>query len=194
MGATTDVLAIDDDKFARKIISRIFAGTDIECRLAESGGKGLEETVRKVPDVILLDVEMPRINGYEVCDRLRNNMSTADIPIIFLSGRSSLQERMQGYDAGGDDYLVKPFESDDLLAKIKELSRYKKQCGELKEKFHFAQKTALVAMTSTSHLGTAMGFMEKIYSYKTTEDLAKGLFQVTDKLGIECTMRDHHAR
>jgi len=184
----TNILAIDDDKFALKIIKRTFSDDQFDCRTAENGELGLAEALREKPDVILLDVEMPGLNGYEVCDRLRSNESTSDVPVIFLSGRSSLQERLQGYDAGGDDYLVKPFDRENLLAKIKVLSRYRYQRDELKEQYDLARKTAKVAITNTSDLGVAMGFMEKTYGYNTFEKLSEGLFEVTDRLGIECTV------
>jgi len=183
-----NILIIDDDKFAIKIIRRTFSDDQYKCRSAENGELGLAEAFREKPDVILLDVEMPGLNGYEVCDRLRNNEATFDVPVIFLSGRGSLQERLQGYDAGGDDYLVKPFDQENLLAKINVLNRYKNQRDELKEQYDLAKKTAKVAMNNTSDLGVAMGFMEKTYGYNTFEKLAEGLFEVTDRLGIECTI------
>lgn len=183
-----DLLAVDDDKLARKIISRTFDGSEITCRLAENGEQALDSAFAKVPDVILLDVEMPGINGYEVCERLRANELTKNIPIIFLSGHSSLLERMQGYDAGGDDYLVKPFEAENLIAKVKVLHRYKHERDELVSQYELAKKTAMAAMTGTNELAAAMSFMEKTYCYKTYEELALGLFDVTDRLGIECTV------
>ena len=94
-----DVLAIDDDRISQKMISRALQGVGLKPRLANDGEHGLEEAARATPDVILLDVEMPGMNGYEVCEQLRNTPETQDTPIIFLSSHSSLRERMQALSA-----------------------------------------------------------------------------------------------
>jgi ActR/RegA family two-component response regulator len=141
-----------------------------------------------VPDIILLDVEMPGMNGYEVCEQLRANALTADTPIIFLSSHSSLRERLQGYDAGADDYLVKPFEPESLLARINVLERYREQRRELQAQYELAQKTAHSAISTSSELGMAVQFVERSYNHRSYEELAQGLFDTTDKLGLSCCL------
>jgi len=109
------ILIIDDDKFVQKLISRLLSQQyNSEC--ASDGDEGLEKAERLHPDIILLDVEMPGKNGYEVCDLLKNNNDTNDIPVIFLSGKTSIREKMLGYEAGAVDFLSKPCEKEELLA------------------------------------------------------------------------------
>lgn len=186
-----DVLAIDDDRISQKMISRALQGVGLKPRLANDGEHGLEEAARATPDVILLDVEMPGMNGYEVCEQLRNTPETQDTPIIFLSSHSSLRERMQGYEVGADDYLVKPFEPDHLNARIRVILKYREQRKELESQYEVAQKTAMVAMANISELGLAMRFLERSYNHKTYEEITEALFEITDNLSISCCILIH---
>lgn len=186
MTTQIDVLAIDDDKFVQKLITKSLTSDVLTVRTANDGESGIKEASKKVPDIIILDVEMPGINGYEVCDRLRNQEVTKEVPIIFLSSHSSLQERMQGYEAGADDYLVKPFEKENLIARVNVLVKYNNERLELLEKITQANKTAMIAMTGSSELALAIRFLEKSLSFQTINDLAQGLFECTDQLSISC--------
>ncbi|BCG63557.1 MAG: hypothetical protein methR_P1285 [Methyloprofundus sp.] len=181
-----DVLAIDDDKFIQKVISKSLTSENMSVRLASDGEAGITEATRVVPDIILLDVEMPGINGYEACDRLRNIKATQKVPIVFLSSHSSLRERMQGYEVGGDDYLVKPFEKEYLLARIKVLLAFQEEKKELRAQYELAQKSAIIAMTGSSELGMAMRFMEKSLAYQSIHELADGILEVLSHLSLDC--------
>jgi two-component system response regulator MprA len=91
-----------------------------EVRLAADGVGALEETERFAPDAIVLDLGLPRLDGVEVCRRLRED---SDVPILMLTARDGLEERVEGLDSGADDYLVKPFERQELLARLRALLR-----------------------------------------------------------------------
>ncbi|QYZ64597.1 MAG: histidine kinase [Gammaproteobacteria bacterium (ex Lamellibrachia satsuma)] len=189
MDASIDILAIDDDKISRKIIGRSLEAAGMVPRFAETGEEGLAEAQRHIPDIVLLDVEMPGLNGYEVCDRLRHTEATKDVPVVFLSSHSSLRERMLGYEMGGDDYLVKPFEPENLIARIRVLIKYREEQQVLQAQYEQAQKTAFIAMTGTSELGMAVQFVEKSYAHKTYEELADELFGVMHHLQLQsCLM------
>ncbi len=181
-----DILAIDDDKFIQKVIIKSLQSETLSVRTANDGESGIAEAVRQVPDIILLDVEMPGINGYEVCDRLRGMEATKEIPIVFLSSHSSLIERMQGYEVGADDYLVKPFEKENLLARVNILVKYHNERQELRAQYELAHKSAMVAMTNTSELAMAIKFMEKSLICTCINELAQGLFETTDQFSLEC--------
>ncbi len=181
-----DVLAIDDDKFVQKMITKALSSDDLSVRTANDGESGIKQAIDQVPDIILLDVEMPGINGYEVCDRLRNSEATKDVPIVFLSSHSSLRERLQGYEVGADDYLIKPFEAEHLLARINVLIKYYQERLELKQQFELAQKTAIMAMTGSGELGQAMQYLEQSLSYHNVDDLINGLFETTNQFSLNC--------
>ena len=187
MGFLPSVLAIDDDKISQRFIARALA-RQYSLHSAYSGDDGIQRARELEPDIILLDVEMPGMNGYEVCDQLRQNPRTQNTPIIFLSGHSSLRERMLGFEAGADDYLVKPFAPEELLAKLGVLVRYRQKQNELQEKVIKAEETAYTALTGSSELGLAMNFVEQSYNAQNYETLAFRLFSITTTLGLNCSL------
>ncbi|HUG13551.1 MAG TPA: response regulator transcription factor [Thermomicrobiales bacterium] len=115
------VLVIDDDTKILSMMRRglIFAGYEVDT--AESGEQALDITRSSLPDVVILDVMLPGIDGLEVCRRLR--AAESGLPILLLTARDRVPDRVAGLDAGADDYLVKPFAFDELLARIRALLR-----------------------------------------------------------------------
>ena len=181
------VLVIDDDKLVRNIVCR--ALSDIfQTVTAENGEEGIQKASLEKPDFILLDVEMPGMNGYEVCDQLRQEPSFPNIPIIFLSSRGGLRERMQGYEVGATDYLVKPFESEELVAKLKMLGQLRREKEVLSNKAASASETALLAMRGSSEMGLAIQFIEATYLSGDFSTISHRFFDVTSQLGLNCTL------
>jgi len=111
------VLIVDDDKTWQMVISAALHD-DYKVVTAFDGDIGLKLAAEWVPDTILLDIEMPGKNGYEICTALKATPLLRDIPVIFLSGKSSLQEKIAGFQLGADDYIVKPCEAEYLKAKV----------------------------------------------------------------------------
>ena len=181
-----ELLVIDDDLLLHSIISKIPSIGEFNVRYADNGEKGIEMAEQLLPDIILLDVEMPILDGYETCLRLRENEQTKQVPILFLSAHSSLKDRMKGYESGGDDYLAKPFENDLLLARINILLKYQQQSGFLRKLYQTAQLTATTALTGLGELGTAMQFLEKSISYANIDELVSGLFQTMSLFQLDC--------
>ncbi len=188
LNVVADILIIDDDRISQKVIARALQQGGHKARFANDGESGLEQAWRSVPDVILLDVEMPGLNGYEVCDRLRNQDPTRETPVIFLSARSSLRERMLGYEVGADDYLVKPFEGEQLLARIGVHLRYQDQREKLHENYLLAQKAAMSALIGSSELSQAMQFMERSIGFVNIDQLAQGLLETLNRFSLNATL------
>ena len=182
------VLSIDDDKIAHKFIEKAMSG-QAELIHAYNGDEGIDLAVKHAPDVILLDVDMPGMNGYEVCDKLKQHPDTSHIPVIFVSARGEMRDRMQGYEAGGADYIVKPFVNIDLVAKIRLLIQYKEQQNALQTQVNEAQKAAVAAMSGSSELGQVMQFVERSYSTSSFDALTNNMFMVTRGLGLHCIVR-----
>jgi len=181
-----DVLAIEDDKFVQKMIIKALQSSEISVRTANDGESGIKAASQQIPDIILLDVEMPGINGYETCDRLRNTEATQEVPIVFLSSHSSLRERMQGYEVGADDYLTKPFEAENLLARVNILIKYQQERKKILDEYKLAQQNAILAMTSSSELALAMRFLEKSLSFQDVDALVYGLFDSMNQFSLNC--------
>ena len=115
------LLVVDDDP---KILSMLRRGLSFEgyqVDIAEDGPSALAAARDRVPDLVVLDVMMPGLDGLEVCRRLR--AGAGEVPILMLTARDTVQDRVSGLDAGADDYLVKPFAFDELLARVRALLR-----------------------------------------------------------------------
>src|SRR5438552_10021403 len=115
------VLVVDDDRAVREALRRALMLTGYEVRLAEDGAQAIEQVVQAIPDAVVLDIGMPGMNGLEVCRRLR--LLGNRVPILMLTAREAVSDRVAGLDAGADDYLVKPFDVDELKARLRALLR-----------------------------------------------------------------------
>jgi len=113
------VLVVDDDPASLRCIGSLLMANHYRLYVAERGQLGIEIAERVRPDLILLDIRMPGRDGFETCRLLRNRPHTASIPIIFLTGRDDEPSVLQAFDAGGADYIVKPFEPSVLLARVR---------------------------------------------------------------------------
>ncbi|MGZ6816523.1 MAG: response regulator transcription factor [Mycobacteriaceae bacterium] len=115
------ILVVDDDRAVRESLRRSLAFNGYTVDMASDGVQALEQIAAQKPDAIVLDVMMPRIDGLEVCRRLRS--TGVDLPILVLTARDTVSERVSGLDAGADDYLPKPFALEELLARLRALLR-----------------------------------------------------------------------
>ncbi len=113
------ILIADDNPLNIKILENMLKRKGYQTALAENGHKALEFLQNQQPDIILLDIMMPAMDGYEVCRRLRKEEVLASTKIIYLSIKGQLPDRLAGYEAGADDFIVKPVDPEELLAKIK---------------------------------------------------------------------------
>jgi diguanylate cyclase (GGDEF)-like protein len=112
------ILLIDDDPLMRHIIMTALAKDNYEVVEAESGSDGLEEAKTNRPDLILLDVMMPDLDGYEVCHRLRTTLVTVNVPVIMLTALGEIGEKVRGMQMGADDYVTKPFDPRELRSRV----------------------------------------------------------------------------
>lgn len=114
------ILVIDDDPLLLTLIQQSLERDNYTIRTAENGHAGLEVMEKIKPDLIILDVMMPNLSGWELCDRIRK---TSTVPIIMLTARGSHSDIVRGLQAGADDYLVKPFHQAELLARVSAVLR-----------------------------------------------------------------------
>jgi DNA-binding response OmpR family regulator len=113
------VLVVDDEDDIIGLLTLHLKMKHYEVVAATDGVKGLDVANKEHPDIILLDVMMPGIDGFEVCKRLKEKPATAEIPIIFLTARNQTDDRVKGLMSGADDYMVKPFDFDELELRIR---------------------------------------------------------------------------
>jgi two-component system, OmpR family, response regulator MprA len=120
MSGRPRVLVVEDDTDIAGVLRRSLDKEGYDVRLAGDGEAAIEQAGVFEPDAVVLDLGLPRLDGVEVCRRLR---SDGDVPILILTARDALEARVEGLDSGADDYLVKPFERDELLARLRALLR-----------------------------------------------------------------------
>ena len=187
MNEQLKLLCIDDDKLIQSVIKKAL-GPSHQLVFAESGKTGIDMAKAERPDIIILDIEMPDMNGYEACRLLKGSPDTASIPIIFISSLADLRSRMIGFDVGGSDFLVKPFEAKELSTKIETIGRLTRTNEELKFQAEDASKTALIAMRSSSDQGLAINYIERSFSVLTEKELAETFLASTNSLDLSATL------
>jgi len=117
------ILIVEDEPHISNLVKVILEKNGFEVLQSFVGGEGLNIAVQEKPDLIILDVMMPNMDGFEVARRLTAEESTKDIPIVMLSSAAQFKDKMKGIDAGAMDYITKPFDKDELLAKVQEYTK-----------------------------------------------------------------------
>jgi CheY-like chemotaxis protein len=175
------ILVVDDEEFMRVIIAEA-VGEGFRIIDVGNGTECLEATAREQPDVILLDVEMPGIDGYETCRQLKSNFD--GIPVIFISGHDQIEARLRGYEAGAEDYIVKPFAPQELVAKINGLLQKVSERTQLKEMASYASQTAMTAMCSMSEVGSLLQTLQTFNTCSGYQDLLEATLKGLSAYGL----------
>ncbi len=144
------ILVVDDDAAVCGSIDRALRLEGYTVATAGTGAAALEALALEPPDALVLDLQLPDIDGLEVCRRLRG--AGDDIPVLMLTARDAIDDRVQGLDAGADDYLVKPFALSELLARLRALLRRRSAAGDGGETLRFADLSLDLA-TREAHRG-----------------------------------------
>jgi two-component system response regulator MprA len=131
------LLVVEDDTGLRDVLRRALSLAGYEVRLSGDGAEALAEVTRSVPDAVVLDVGLPDIDGLEVCRMLRREGNR--VPVLMLTARDAVSDRIDGLDAGADDYLVKPFDIDELKARLRALLRRARGDSELDGALSFGE-------------------------------------------------------
>lgn len=119
----SDILLADDDAALRAMVADALRAAGHEVRLARDGAEALREVRRRAPDLLLLDYRMGRPDGFEVCREVRADPRLAHLPVVILTAQGEIEDRLRGFEAGADDYLPKPFDPRELLARVGALLR-----------------------------------------------------------------------
>ncbi|MEZ4524969.1 MAG: hybrid sensor histidine kinase/response regulator [Desulfobacterales bacterium] len=126
------VLIVDDNIQNLQVLADILRGRNLRIAMVKDGFKALDFVARKKTDLVLLDIMMPGIDGYEVCKRLRENEESKDIPVIFISALSDTENKIKGFEVGGVDYITKPFQREEVYARVNAHLRLKRANEKLK--------------------------------------------------------------
>lgn len=128
-----NILVVDDQQVNLEVCVIMLNGLGYVTRTALNGEEALDEVAREAPGLILLDIMMPGMNGFEVCEHLKANKATADIPVIFITGLHSQKDRIKAFDVGGVDYITKPFHVTEVIARIQTHLKLRRQQEEIQQ-------------------------------------------------------------
>jgi CheY-like chemotaxis protein len=181
------ILIVDDEPFNFDLIKPVLE-SDYDLDYVEAGEGCLERVSEQPPDIILMDIDMPGMDGYETCKQLKSNTVTKDIPVTFVSGLDSVDERLRGYEVGGEDYVIKPFSAKELRRKIEVALKNKSEKEQLQQSATEAMGTAMTAMTSAGELGVVLHFFEASFHCKTNRELAQLILDSMQNYGLNCTV------
>ena len=157
---------------------------------ATSGDKALQLANKDPhPDVILLDVVMPNMDGYETCRRLKADPLSRDIDVIFVSAYDTTEEKLAGYEAGASDYLIKPVQSKELLQKVKLAIKNREVRDAISAEKDMAMKTAMTAMFNAGEQGVVLDLMRRSCEVVSIEDLARLIVEAAGNYGLECSVQ-----
>ncbi|MCD8521442.1 MAG: response regulator [Saccharospirillaceae bacterium] len=179
------VLIVDDAADNRLLLHSLLED-HYRIREADSGEQCLAMLEQEEPDLILLDVSMPGISGYDTCIAIRKRTASQTIPVIFISAKDSTEERLAGFEAGADDYLTKPVDGLLLLEKVEfNLQRVLARKQAIAQS-HEAINVAMEAMTSSSELGQIIHFVKEVQNIDDSRELAAAVMTVTAQFGLNC--------
>ena len=182
------VLVVDDEAISRSLHRAILA-KKFDVMTASSGGEALEICRQKMPDLVLLDVNMPGMDGYQFCEELRR---TSAIPILFLTANESLEEHLQAYDVGGSDLITKPVSADILLRKVSVAIQQYRTASALSLEKKELERMAMGFLSTASQTGTLLKFITEGVACTEYAELARMLLKATASLGLDCSVMVRH--
>jgi len=177
------VFVVDDAEDQRMLVTAIL-GMDFNVIALHSGEDCLAQLEHTLPEVVLLDIHMAGMNGFEVCKKIRSKYSAEVMVVIFISGSESIVERLMTYEVGGDDYLAKPFHVEELVKKVHHRLSYLLRFRALQQRTTLAMSTAMEAMTSSAELGLLLSFIRSSMALNDVNGLASELTKSLEEFGL----------
>lgn len=178
------ILTIDDDPMMQELVDDLLGGR-YDVRKAISGEAGLAALEALSADLILMDVEMPGMDGYATCRRIKETDPLAGIPVVFVSAHDNIEARLKGYEAGGADYIIKPFDGVELESKISHLLDMLRERGQLRQMADYASRTAMTAMSSLGEIGILIETMKRFNACERFTCLTDAIIDGIGQYGLQ---------
>ncbi|MBF0446507.1 MAG: response regulator [Magnetococcales bacterium] len=191
------ILGVDDEFINRELITEVLKER-YEVACVADGAECLQIVADRKPDLILIDVNMPQgMDGLETCRSIQADEENLEIPIIFMSSLASLKERKAIYKAGGEGYLTKPLDPEELLTKVELTLKTRRSLAQLRQAAEEANSVALSAMTTSGEMGEVLRFLQESFSCSNYQSLLELVLSTLKELGLEGVARvagedDHH--
>lgn len=182
------ILIVDDDDLTAIQLEGVL-GEFFTITHAINGGEGIELACAAAFDLILLDVEMPDVDGYTVCRELKAIAATSHVPVIFISGHAETEDRLCGYDAGGDDYVAKPLVPVELRRKVGVVLRNQQKNAELAAQAKISSSAAVAAMTTAGDAERILHFLNEIVGFTGFAAIIEASFQILREYGLDTSVQ-----
>jgi DNA-binding response OmpR family regulator len=183
------ILLVDDDAQIRNNLRLLLTLEGHEIFEAEDGEAGLAQIERDTPELIFSDLRMPKMDGLAMCKLIKDNEDWKIIPVIFVSGVDSIEARLEAYEAGAEDFIVKPFQSAEVLRKVCTATRILQEAQALRAQANNAQSAAFTAMRWAAEIGNILEFMRASLSCETREALATQIRNTTNQFGLDAAVQ-----
>jgi DNA-binding response OmpR family regulator len=170
------LFAVDDDLPSRLVLQAIFADV-YHLEVFDSAEACLERVKTVRPGIFLLNVGLPGMDGFEMCRRLKSDPLTNHTPVIFISRKDDTESRLAGYDAGGEDFLVKPYAIEDVRRKVDAVCKAVANAAALRQRIDDSEKLTLELFTNLGEYAVVIGFVQNLNQCASTEDVAEALLK-----------------
>lgn len=187
MSENIHILIADDEPLNVELMEEILED-DYQVDSVTSGQECLDFLKKNKPDILLLDVAMPNMSGYEVCKIIKED-DDLHLPIIFVSARGAIEDRLTGYEAGGDDYLVKPFNCDELVAKIQHMVMFINENKQLDTQLQSARDMSMMVLTNSGEMGVIVNFIRQTFECNDIKSLSDVAFEALEQLDLHGTVQ-----
>ncbi|AVG17368.1 hypothetical protein CFN79_16695 [Chromobacterium vaccinii] len=182
------MLVIDDDPIVSQVMQMLFE-TELHLTCKVTGEEGLKAVAEEKPEIVLLDIEMEGMDGYEACRRIRQ----LDLPfqpyIIFVSAHSDPVKRLAAYSVGGEDFVSKPLQPEELVRKVEQALRYRREIHELKSQAQGAMSVAMSAMTDSSALGICLQYFRRLFQAVDSGQLMRTTLDALGEFGLAASVQ-----
>ena len=165
------VYVVDDNSVMQTLFPAMLEGA-CEVEMFGSSEACLARLAERTPDMFLLDVGLPGMDGYELCRRIRADEATRDIPVTFISARDEEEDLLAGYEAGGDDFIVKPVNKGELLHKVKVAQRLRRETQQLRDQASDSEMLASLVMSNMDEYAVVVQFIRRVTDAITVEQVA----------------------
>jgi len=184
------LLIVEDDVTSQLMLKSMLAKYVLT--IVDSGEAAIEAAV-DAPDLVILDINLPGIDGYETCSRLRSMQQTRTVPVIFLSSYTDLEDRLQAYGVGGDDYISKPFDVSEMLTKIELHSKSVEQKQKTARDLANSHSMLMGLQTSAAKIQSISRFIQATLFCHDTDMLFQHFFKTAREIEVGCVLQIHTA-
>ena len=187
------VFVVDDDPLVLDIIRGLLAAT-FTVETFRDAPACQQRLASQQPGMFLLDVRMPGIDGYELCRRIKDDAALRQIPVTFVSGQDSIEARLTGYDAGGEDFIVKPFEAGELLHKVRVAQQIARDKSALAQQLEDSELLSSLVMANMDEYAILVRFMRELISWQAEPEIAAGLLDMLQRYRLDGVVQTRISR